>query len=69
MLEPILGSTRRDRVLALLRARGKGQAGEMARFVDTDLVQIQKQPERLEAAGIIVGRPAGRTRFYAFNPR
>jgi predicted ArsR family transcriptional regulator len=69
MLEPILGSTRRDRVLALLRARGKGQAGEMARFVDTDLVQIQKQPERLEAAGIIVGRPAGRTRLYTFNPR
>ncbi|MCJ7678561.1 MAG: hypothetical protein MUO35_12675 [Anaerolineales bacterium] len=69
MLQPILGSTRRDRVLVLLRARGKGQAREMARFFDTDLVQIQKQPERLEAAGIIVGCPAGRTRFYAFNPR
>jgi predicted transcriptional regulator len=69
MLEPILGSTGRERVLVFLQDRGEGYAREMARFFDTDLVQIQKQPERLEDAGIIVGRRAGRTRLYAFNPR
>ena len=56
-------------MLVLLRDRGEGYAREMARFFDTDLVPIQKQPERLEDAGIIVGRRAGRTRLYAFNPR
>ena len=69
MLDPILESTGRERVLVFLQDRGEGYAREMARFFDTDLVQIQKQPERLEDAGIIVGCPAGRTRLCAFNPR
>jgi predicted transcriptional regulator len=69
MLEPILGSTARERVLVFLQARGEGYAREMARFFGTDLVQIQKQLERLEYAGILAGRPAGRTRLYTFNPR
>lgn len=69
MLEPLLGSTKRERVLAYLRAREEGYAREIARFFDTDVVQIQKQLERLEVAGILAGRPAGRTRLYAFDPR
>lgn len=69
MLEPLLGSTKREHVLAYLRAREEGYAREIARFFDTDVVQIQKQLERLEAAGILAGRLAGRTRLYAFDPR
>jgi hypothetical protein len=68
MLEPLLGSTARERVLVYLRARSEGYAREMARFFGTGVIQIQKQLERLEVAGILAGRPAGRTRLYAFNP-
>jgi hypothetical protein len=69
MLEPLLGSKSRERVLVFLRARYEGYAREMARFFETDLVQIQKQLDRLEFAGVLVGRSAGRTRLYTFNPR
>lgn len=69
MLEPILGSRSRERVLVFLHARNEGYAREIARFFDTDLSQIQKQLDRLEYGGVIAGRSAGRTRLYSFNPR
>ena len=69
MLEPLLGSKGRERVLVFLRAREEGYAREIARFFDTDLVQVQKQLDRLEYGGVIAGRAAGRTRLYTFNPR
>ena len=52
-----------------LRARGEGYAREIARFFDTNLVQVQKQLDRLELAGVLAGRAAGRTRLFTFNPR
>jgi len=69
MLEPVLGSKGRERVLVFLRARGEGYAREIARFYDTDLVQVQKQLDRLEFGGVLTGRAVGRTRLYTFNPR
>jgi len=41
----------------------------MARFFETDLNPIQKQLDKLELAGVLVSRTAGRTRLYEFNPR
>jgi hypothetical protein len=69
MLEPILGSTNRERVLIFLVARGEGYARQIARFFDTDLFPIQDQLERLEAGGVLVSREVGRTVLYQFNPR
>ena len=69
LLEPILGSANRERILIYLQAREEGYAREIARFFDTDLSPIQDQLERLESGGIIVGREAGRTILYQFNPR
>jgi hypothetical protein len=69
MLEPILGSVSRERVLIFLYTREEGYAREIARFFDTDLVQVQKQVDRLELGGVLAGRSAGRTRLYRFNPR
>ncbi len=58
MLEPLLGSKGRERVLVFLRARKEGYAREIARFFDTDLVQVQKQLDRLEFGGVLAGRAA-----------
>ena len=69
LLEPILGSANRERILIYLQAREEGYAREIARFFDTDLSPIQDQLERLETGGIIVGREVGRTVLYQFNPR
>jgi hypothetical protein len=69
LLEPIFGSSNRERVLIFLQAREEGYAREIARFFETDLSPIQYQLEKLEAGGVIVSKQAGRTILYRFNPR
>lgn len=69
MLEILLGSINRERVLIFLYCRKEGYAREISRFFQTDLDPIQKQLERLEFGGILYSRSAGRTKLYAMNPR
>jgi hypothetical protein len=69
MLEPLLGSINSERVLMFILAREEGYAREIARFFDADPDSIQKQLVKFESAGILVGRSAGKTRLYSFNPR
>ncbi len=69
MIEAILGSLSCERVLVFICARKEGYAREIARFYETDLAPIQKQLDKLELAGILASRTAGRTRLYTFNPR
>jgi len=69
MLEPLLGSKNRERVLLFLYSRDQGYAREIARFYKTDLSQIQKQLERLEIGNIIYSKTLGKTRVYSLNPR
>ena len=69
MLESLLGSKNRERVLLFLYSRSEGYASEIAQFYRTSLTPFQKQLSRLELGGIIVCRLAGRTRLYQLNPR
>ncbi len=69
MLQAILGSQSAERVLMYILTRGEGFAREMARFYDSGMSPLLKQLEKLERAGILAGRDAGRTRLYSFDPR
>ena len=69
MIEAILGSLSCERALVFISARKEGYAREIARFYETDLAPIQKQLDKLEMAGVLASRSAGRTRLYSFNPR
>jgi len=69
MLEALLGSRNRERILLYLRARGEGYAREMSRFFGTDLAPVQKQLDRLEDGGVLYARSVGRTRVFGLNPR
>jgi len=69
MLEPLLGSVNREKVLLYLYGRKEGYAREMAVFFKTDLSQIQKQLERMEQGGVLFSRKVGKTRLYGLNPR
>jgi hypothetical protein len=69
MLESLLGSNAREKVLLFLYGRQEGYAREIARFFGTGLAPLQKQLERLEAGGILYSRSAGRTLLYSLNPR
>jgi hypothetical protein len=69
MLESILGSMSRERVLMFIFAREEGYPREIARFFSTDLAPIQRQLIRLEINGVLSSRLTGRTRLYRLNPR
>ena len=69
MLEPLLGSITRERILIYLQVRKEGYARELSRFFKTDLTPVQKQLERLENGGVLYSRGAGRTRLFGLNPR
>ena len=69
MLEPVLGSINKERILLYLHVRKEGYAREISRFFKTDLAPIQKQLERLENGGVLYSRSAGRTRLFGLNPR
>ena len=69
MLEPLLGSRNKERILLYLRVRKEGYAREISRFFKTDLAPVQKQLERLENGGVLYSRSVGRTRLYGLNPR
>jgi hypothetical protein len=69
MLEPLLGSINKERVLFFINVRGEGYARDIARFFATDLTPVQRQLDTLERGGILASRLAGRTRLYTFDPR
>jgi hypothetical protein len=69
MLASLLGSLSSERILLYLTARQEGYAREIARFYQTSVTPIQKQLEKLAAAGILCSRDLGRTRLYTFDPR
>ena len=68
MLEPLLGSGIREKVLLFIHAQGEGYAREIAGFFKTGLDPVQKQLKRLEAGGILLSCLKGRTLLYRFNP-
>ena len=69
MLESLLGSVNRERVLLFMQAREEGYAREIARYYSTDLLGIQRQLEKLEVGGVLASKYVGRTRLFQFNPR
>jgi predicted transcriptional regulator len=56
MLENLLGSGNRERILIFLYSRNEGYAREIARFLKTNLDPVQKQLERWESGGILYSR-------------
>ena len=69
MLNKLLGSINKERVLVYLAARGRGHSREIARFFKGPLSPVQKALDNLEAAAVLVSRMVGTTREYEFNPR
>lgn len=69
MLEPLLGSISKERVLVFIVARGQGYAREIAEFFATGVTPINNQLTALEAQNVLYGETLGKTRIYKLNPR
>ena len=69
MLEPLFGSTVRERVLLCLLTRPESYPREMAKLFGHSLGAVQGILAGLEDGGVVYSRLRGRTRLYSLNPR
>lgn len=68
-LEALFGNRTTERVLLHLFHYGEIYARAVANDYNSSVTPFVRQLNRLEDAGILISRTAGRTRLYQFNPK
>lgn len=69
MLEPLLESPAKGKILLYLHTHGESYAREMARDLGFYPTAIQYQLLKLERGGVLYSRLRGRTRLFGLEPR
>jgi hypothetical protein len=69
MLEAIFGNKTAEKVLLHIFHYGEIHARAIALDYGVVVNPIRNQIEKFENAGILIGKEAGRTRLYSFNPK
>jgi DNA-binding transcriptional ArsR family regulator len=69
MLEPLLESEKKEKILFFLYSHGEGYAREITRTFQFNLNTVQNQLLNLEDHGVLYSRLRGRVRLFGFNPR
>lgn len=68
MLDAVFGSKAAENVLLYLQNYGEGYGLDIARTFGIYPTSVNNQLKKLEAAGVLVKRPLGRTVLYSWNP-
>ncbi|MDG5813883.1 hypothetical protein QA601_02240 [Chitinispirillales bacterium ANBcel5] len=68
-MKSLFGSLSRERILTFIAAREKGYAGEIIEFWGCPDRPIKRELNRLEADGVLIANPYGKTIVYSMNPR
>ncbi|HUU52456.1 MAG TPA: winged helix-turn-helix domain-containing protein [Candidatus Heimdallarchaeota archaeon] len=69
MLEPLLESEKKEKILFFLYSHGEGYPREIARTFRFNLNTVQNQLQKLESHGILCSQLKGKVRIFSFNPR
>lgn len=69
MLSVLFGSELREKILLYIEECGEAYSLELSKNFEASLFAVQNQLKKLEEAGILVSRNAGKTRLYSINPR
>ena len=69
MLEPLLESAAKEKILLYLRTHGESYPREMARALGLYVTAVQYQLAKLEGGGVLYSKLRGRIRLFGFNPR
>jgi predicted transcriptional regulator len=69
MLEVLLGSSNKEKILLYILCRESGYAREMADFFNISLTAVLKQLKRLEDGNVLYAQMQGRTKVYRYNLR
>ena len=68
-LEAIFGNRTAASILLFLENYDSAHASRIAQAYGIPLYAVQKQLQKLEAAGVLISRKVGRTRVFEFNSR
>ena len=69
MLEPLLESDKKEKILFFLFSHGQGYAREISRTFGFNLNTVQNQLIKLESHGVLYSQLKGKVRLFGFNPR
>jgi DNA-binding transcriptional ArsR family regulator len=69
MLEPLLDSPAKEKILLYLYTHGDSYPRELARSLGLYVTAVQYQLGKLENGGVLYSRLRGRVRLFGFNPR
>jgi len=69
MLEPLLDSPNKEKILLYLYTNGEGYPREIARSLGLSLSAVQNQLQKLERGGVLYSQLKGKVRLFGFNPR
>ena len=69
MLEPLLNSEKKEKILLYLYTHGESYAREIARAFQFNLNSVQNQLLNLEDGGILYSKHKGKVRLFGINPR
>jgi DNA-binding transcriptional ArsR family regulator len=69
MLEPLLESEKKEKILLYLYTHGEAYPMEIARAFGFYVNAVQNQLKKLEQGGILYSRLKGKVRLFGFNPR
>ncbi len=69
MLEPLLESESKEKILLYLATHGESYPSEIARSLGLYVNTVQYQLLKLEGGGVLYSKLRGRIRLFGFNPR
>jgi DNA-binding transcriptional ArsR family regulator len=69
MLEPLLESSSKERILIYIYTHGESYPREIARSLNLNVNTVQYQLLKLEGGGVLCSQLRGRIRLFGFNPR
>lgn len=69
MLEPLLGSDKKEKILLYLFTHGESYAREIARAFEFNLNSVQNVLLNLEKGSILYSKLKGKVRLFGINPR
>lgn len=69
MLEPLLESEKKEKILLYVHTHREVYAMEIARAFGIYVNTVQNQLRKLEQGGILYSRLKGKVRLFGFNPR
>jgi DNA-binding transcriptional ArsR family regulator len=69
MLEPLLESEKKEKILLYIYTHGEAYPMQIARTFGIYVNAVQNQLQKLEYGGILYSQLKGKVRLFGFNPR